>query len=104
DGTVHMDGQLALKYARTRHQGTDYDRANRQQQVLLAIRQKALKPDLLPQLAGQAPSIWNQVSKGVITDMSLDQMLSLGWYVKDIPASGIKRGTVDDKYLQAIQY
>lgn len=103
-GTVHMDGQLALKYARTRHQGTDYDRANRQQQVLLAIRQKILKPDVLPQLAGQAPTIWNQVNKGVLTDMSLDQMLSLGWYIKDIPATSIKRGTVEEKYLQAINY
>ena len=37
-GLQHMDGMLALKYARTRHQGTDYDRANRQQQVLLAIQ------------------------------------------------------------------
>src|SRR5579859_5547178 len=39
-GLDHMDGQLALKYARTRHQGTDYDRADHQQQVLLAIRQR----------------------------------------------------------------
>ncbi len=103
-GLIHMDGKLALKYARTRHQGTDYDRADRQQQVLLAIRQKALKADTLPRLAAQAPTIWNQISKGVLTDMSLDQMLSLGLYVKDIPASSIKRATVDDKYLQAIQY
>jgi polyisoprenyl-teichoic acid--peptidoglycan teichoic acid transferase len=103
-GQTHMDGSLALKYARTRHQGTDYDRANRQQQVILAMRQRALKPEVLTSLVGQAPAIWNQVSKGMITDMSLDQILSLGWYVKDIPTSSIQRATIDEKYIQAIPY
>ncbi|MEP7289794.1 MAG: LCP family protein [Chloroflexota bacterium] len=103
-GLNHMDGKLALKFARTRHQGSDYDRANRQQQVVLAIRQKALTPDELPQLAVKAPDIWNQISKGVITDMSFDQLLSLGWYAKDIPAANIQRGTIDEKYVQAVPY
>ncbi len=103
-GLVHMNGQLALKYARTRHQGTDYDRANRQQQVILAIRKKVLKPDLLPQLVGQAPAIWSTVSKGLITDLTLDQALSIGWYLKDIPADSIHRATLEDKYIQAVQY
>ncbi len=103
-GTIHMDGQLALKYARTRHTGTDYDRANRQQQVILAIRQKALKADVLPQLVGQAPALWDKLSKGVITDFTFDQALSLGWYLKDIPAANIKRATVEDQYIQATQY
>ncbi len=71
---------------------------------MLAIKQKATKPDLLPQLVGQAPAIWDQVSKGVLTGLTFDQMLSLGWYVKDIPADKIHRGAVTDQYLQAIQY
>jgi polyisoprenyl-teichoic acid--peptidoglycan teichoic acid transferase len=103
-GMVHMDGQLALKYARTRHTGTDYDRANRQQQVIMAIRQKALKGDVLPQLVGQAPALWDKLSKGVITDFTFDQALSLGWYLKDIPVGSIKRATIEDKYIQATQY
>jgi polyisoprenyl-teichoic acid--peptidoglycan teichoic acid transferase len=103
-GPVHMDGQLALKYARTRHQGTDYDRAARQQQVLLALRQKAVKPEVLGNLVGQAGALWDRLSKGVITDFTFDQALSLGWYLKDIPAGSIKRGTVEDTYIQATQY
>jgi LCP family protein required for cell wall assembly len=103
-GHIHMDGQLTLKYARTRHQDSDYDRTYRQQQVILAIRQKILKPEVLTQVVGQAPALWNQYSKGLITDFTLDQLLSLGWYVKDIPPSNIKRGTIQDQYAQAVQY
>jgi polyisoprenyl-teichoic acid--peptidoglycan teichoic acid transferase len=103
-GIVHMDGQLALKYARTRHQGTDYDRASRQQQVIMGIRQKALKAEVLGQLVGQAPALWDRLSKGVLTDFTFDQALSLGWYIKDIPAANIKRGSVEEKYIQAMQY
>ncbi len=103
-GLVHMDGQLALKYARTRHQDSDYDRTRRQQQVILAIRQKAVQPQVLAQLLGQAPTIWQQINKGIITDITFDQALSLGWYAKDIPANSIQHGTLDEKYLQAVQY
>jgi polyisoprenyl-teichoic acid--peptidoglycan teichoic acid transferase len=103
-GVVHMDGSLALKYARTRHQSSDYDRASRQQAVLLAVRQKALKSDVLPSLIGKAPDIWNQLSKNVITDLTFDKLVSLGWYAKDIPVENIRRGALRDDYLQAIQY
>ena len=103
-GPTHMDGKLALKYARTRHQDTDFDRASRQQQVLMAVRQKVLKPDVLPGLIGQAPALWDRFSKGLITDFTLDQALSLGWYIKDIQLSSIKQGTVRDKYVLATQF
>jgi LCP family protein required for cell wall assembly len=93
-GPTHMDGKLALKYARTRHQDTDFDRASRQQQVIMAIRQKVLKPDVLPGLIGQAPALWDRFSKGVITDFTLDQALSLGWYLKDILATQFNGDTI----------
>jgi polyisoprenyl-teichoic acid--peptidoglycan teichoic acid transferase len=103
-GRIHMDGQLTLKYARTRHQDSDYDRTYRQQQVILAIRQKITKPEVLTLVVGQAPALWNKYGRGLITDFTLDQLLSLGWYVKDIPPANIKRGTIQDKYAQAVPY
>ncbi len=103
-GLNHMDGQLALKYARTRHQSSDYDRADRQQQVLLAIRQKVVKPDVLVQLLPQAPTIWQEINQWVNTDMTLDQMLSIAWYAKDIPSTSIHRDVVQGQYVDAIQY
>ncbi len=46
-GLQHMDGQTALQYVRSRHQDSDLGRNRRQQQVLLAIRDRFLQTDLL---------------------------------------------------------
>lgn len=46
-GWHHMDGVQALRYARTRHQDNDFRRVVRQQQVLLALRDKLLHMDAL---------------------------------------------------------
>ena len=49
-GYQYMDGATALKYARTRHADSDFGRIRRQQQVILAVRQQALRLNLLPRL------------------------------------------------------
>ena len=46
-GTYTMDGEMALKYARSRQSTSDFDRARRQQQILVALRDKAKELDLL---------------------------------------------------------
>src|SRR5262249_9180572 len=43
-GRQHMDGETALRYARTRHQDNDFGRMARQQRVLVALRSKLLQP------------------------------------------------------------
>lgn len=43
-GTQHMDGERALQYARTRHSSNDFLRAERQQQVVVALRKKLSNP------------------------------------------------------------
>ncbi|GBL19072.1 uncharacterized protein SAOUHSC_00997, partial [Anaerolineaceae bacterium] len=50
-GRQLLDGKTALKYARTRKtDGGDFDRAARQQQVLLAVRDKLFDLNFMPQL------------------------------------------------------
>lgn len=39
-GIQHMTGQQALAYARSRHASSDFDRAQRQQRVILSVRQQ----------------------------------------------------------------
>jgi len=46
-GLHHMDGDLALKYARSRKTTSDFDRSRRQMQVMAAIREKVLSLDIL---------------------------------------------------------
>jgi hypothetical protein len=43
-GKQHMDGEMALRYARTRHQDSDFGRVARQQQVLAAVRASLMRP------------------------------------------------------------
>lgn len=40
-GVQHMDGSRALIYARSRHTSSDFDRAQRQQRIILALRDQA---------------------------------------------------------------
>jgi len=51
-GIQHMDGETALKYARSRHssdngEGLDYMRARRQQKVVMAVKDKILSTSTL---------------------------------------------------------
>ncbi len=100
-GCQHMDGALALKYARTRHTGTDFDRAKRQQQVILAVRDKVIKQNLLPQLAAQAPALLDELQKSVRTNLSLDQMIQLAKLATQIDPKNIRQATIDENMVVA---
>jgi polyisoprenyl-teichoic acid--peptidoglycan teichoic acid transferase len=100
-GCQNMAGALALKYARTRHSGTDFDRAKRQQQVILAVRDKVTKQNLLPQLVAQAPALLDDLQKSVQTDLSLDQMIQLAKLATQIDPKHIKQATIDENMVVA---
>jgi LCP family protein required for cell wall assembly len=97
-GFQHLDGKTALKYARTRHGDSDFNRAERQQAVLYAIRDRVLSLNMLPQLIAQSPTIWNAVSSGISTGLSFDQLIQLVWYLKDVDKANIKTGVIDNAY------
>lgn len=73
EGPQQMDGHLALMYARARHDSNDMDRSKRQQQILLALRDAALRPEVLPRL----PALIGALSDTVDTDLRPGQALSL---------------------------
>lgn len=92
-GRQHMDGELALKYARTRHHGAgDFDRAKRQQQVLLAIRDKALSLNLLPKL----PEMMSILADTVQTDLQPNDILALAQIAARIDRDNIKTVVIDE--------
>jgi LCP family protein required for cell wall assembly len=97
-GVVHMDGATALRYARTRHQDDDYRRGQRQQQVLLAIRDKLTRPEVIPQIPGLivalrgagrtdlAPEevaalacLGPQIDRAAVTTLAIDGTMILPW-------------------------
>jgi LCP family protein required for cell wall assembly len=99
-GTQHLDGALALKYARTRHQDNDFGRAQRQQQVLLAARDKALGLGL-PSLLSRAPELYRNLEQGIRTDLSLDQIVRLVTAVGNIPSENIQNDVLDYRYVES---
>jgi LCP family protein required for cell wall assembly len=101
-GKQQMNGDLALKYARTRHQTSDFDRTKRQQQVILALRDRVLKIENFPQFLSRAPSLWSQLEGGFRTNLTFDQWLSLLQYTRGLSLDQIKRGTIDGTYIRAI--
>ncbi|MDZ4670092.1 MAG: LCP family protein [Phototrophicales bacterium] len=98
-GTHNLNGLTALKFARTRHGDSDFSRATRQQQVIFAIRDKVLDFDMLPTLIFNAPSLLSSLSTNVSTSISLENIIRLAWYLKDIPRQNIQTGVIDGRYV-----
>lgn len=99
-GWHHFDGEMALKYARTRHGSSDFDRARRQQQVLTAILERITSLDLLPQLAKNAPEILNTLQNSVQTDLATDQIMALAALAVKVDRQTIHFGVIDQTCTQ----
>jgi hypothetical protein len=92
-GCQDMDAELLLKYARTRATaGGDFDRAQRQQEVILAVRDNILSTGGVAALLGDAFTIWESVSANVRTDLTLDEMIELGLVAAEV--NDIRKGTI----------
>jgi LCP family protein required for cell wall assembly len=88
-------GELALAYARARNTpGGDLDRAVRQQQVILGIRDRLLKPESLSDLISKAPDLYAEISSGVSSNMTLDEVIKLAVLAQQVPDENIKRAAV----------
>jgi len=71
-GHHHFDGRLALAYARSRHQDSDYGRMARQQTLLLAIRSQ-IGPDVI----FNAPDLFAAAKGFTWTDLPRSSLPSL---------------------------
>mgnify|MGYP003575104859 CR=1 FL=1 len=95
-GMRKLNGERALAYARFRKDKEgDIARANRQQKVILGIRNKVLSPENFPVLLGQAQQFYEKFSAGIRTNMPFDTAVRLGVLAKDIPVESIEHGVID---------
>jgi LCP family protein required for cell wall assembly len=74
-GIQHMDGELALLYARSRITTNDFDRSRRQRKLLMALWGKAKSANIVTKI----PALWKATAGTFDTDMPLDQVLSLAY-------------------------
>jgi LCP family protein required for cell wall assembly len=95
-GRIHMDGDLALKYARTRKADNDFERARRQQQIILAVRDKVLSLNLLPSLIPKIPELLRTLSDSIQTDIPMDELIMLARLARDLNTENIKTAVIDE--------
>jgi LCP family protein required for cell wall assembly len=72
-GKDHLDGEKALFFVRARYASSDFERAKRQQQVLIALKDKLLSLGNLGDFT-KANSILNILGDDVRTDMDVSEM------------------------------
>lgn len=72
-GKQHLDGATAAMYVRSRHGRSDWNRARRQQAVLLALRHKLSEPEVVLQL----PQLLREWNDSVTTDLGPLQLVEL---------------------------
>src|SRR5258708_4185430 len=90
-GPQHMDGSMALRYARTRHQDDDYHRVKRQQAVLLAMRDKLVNPQAIAQI----PALLAALQKLGRTDLSPSEIAALACVGPRIDRAAIQALSID---------
>jgi len=87
-GQQHMDGRIALAYARSRHQDSDYARMLRQQTLLLAIRSQLGAAMIL-----RAPALFTAAKGFAWTDLprsSLPNLVELFGRAADAPVRQLR--------------
>ncbi|MFA7685314.1 MAG: LCP family protein [Candidatus Gracilibacteria bacterium] len=94
-GDHHMDGELALKYARSRETTSDFDRARRQQQIIYAVKQKALSANILMDKT-KIENILDVLKANIETNITVKEILTLGSMAKDLTEDKILHRLVHD--------
>ena len=94
-GMQHMNGTTALRYARSRETTSDFDRARRQQQVLVAIKTKVMSTDTLlnPQ---KIISLTTALGNNIKTDFDLSYVQRAIDLFKKVDTSKIKNLVFDN--------
>jgi hypothetical protein len=59
---------------------------------------------MIPKLAPRAFELWAELNKGIDTGLSLDQILKLAWWVKDIPSGNYTNQVLGWEYVTPINY
>ncbi len=99
-GCQRLNAERLLQYMRTRATlGGDFDRARRQQEVLLSMQREFLSVGGITNFITQAPAVWEEVSENVVTNLAFDQILQLAVLASQINTEDITTGAIDNAYV-----
>jgi len=94
-GTQMLDGTTALKYVRSRHDSSDFDRAKRQQEVITAIKNKALSLGVLTN-GSKIKDIATAISQNFETNLTITELLTLVSASSDFKDEDIQSAVISD--------
>ena len=95
-GPQHLDGRTALAYVRSRHgtNNSDWRRASRQQEVLIALLHKMAQPSQLLKL----PSLISTVGSSVTTTFPADKVADYVAMAQDVPTKNFSQVVLGPPY------
>ncbi len=88
-GANHLNGENALYYARSRYSSSDFDRSRRQQEIIFALKKKALSLGILGNPV-KAASLISSLNKNIDTDFNI-------WDTKDLLELALVLNSSSDK-------
>ena len=99
-GSQFMDGDMALKYVRSRHadgnEGSDFARSKRQQEVLLALKTKVISKQVFlnPSTVLQLFRVFDSATD---TDMNTGELLTIGKLFMNTSGENIQRISLENE-------
>lgn len=101
-GCQELDAERLLQYARTRHGDSDIGRSSRQQEVILAVRDRVLSTGGVTALLPEIPALWESMQANVRTNLELEEMIRLARTAESIPGENIRQDqiTFEDVWAQ----
>lgn len=97
-GPQHLDGETALKYARTRHGDDDYSRSRRQQDIIRAVADKVLNAGMIPQLLSKAPQLLMTTQNTIQTDIPIPTGIELAKMVNGSSLREVRQLVLDSRF------
>ena len=94
EGKNELDGQTALYYARSRYSTDDFDRMRRQQQIILAIKEKVLSLEVLANPV-KIYNLMDILGNNVQTDMKLTDIKQMIGLASELDLKNIQREIFD---------
>lgn len=93
-GKHTLDGENALAFVRSRKTTSDFDRAKRQQQLLVALQNRLIDPAMIPKL----PGILQAATKTLKTNFPPDQLSAMLALARKTDEASIKRYVLGPPY------
>jgi LCP family protein required for cell wall assembly len=98
-GIQQMDGELALKYARSRHaagvEGSDFARSRRQQKVIQAIKDKMASVNFILN-PSKISNVYNDLADHISINLKIWEIFRLWTMLKDVKEENITNKVLDN--------